>query len=83
MRTVDRRKNNGSKLVPEHRSFFATSRTLLQTLRQVQVTLNLPDLGLLLSWAIQLTDDMFNRIEDRHGLRHNLQGFSVVISQLV
>jgi hypothetical protein len=83
MRTVDRRKNNGSKLVPENRSFFATSRTLLQTLLQVQVTLNLPDLGLLLSWAIQLTDDMFNRIEDRHGLRHNLQGLSVVISQLV
>ncbi len=36
-----------------------------ETLLQVQVTLNLPDLGLLLSWAIQLTDDMFNRIEDR------------------
>jgi hypothetical protein len=30
MRTVDRRKNNGSKLVPENRGFSATSRTLLQ-----------------------------------------------------
>ncbi len=39
-----------------------------KTLLQVQVTLNLPDLGLLLSWAIQLTDDMFNRIEDRRCL---------------
>ncbi len=39
-----------------------------KTLLQVQVTLNLPDLGLLLSGAIQLTDDMFNRIEDRHCL---------------
>jgi hypothetical protein len=39
-----------------------------KTLLQVQVTLNLRDLGLLLSWAIQLTDNMFNRIEDRHCL---------------
>jgi hypothetical protein len=39
-----------------------------KTLLQVQVTLNLRDLRLLLSWAIQLTDNMFNRIEDRNCL---------------